>query len=166
MARANKRKHASTAQGTSKGDPPSKKGKTQTDHDQLGVDPTAHHAVLGRFYPQLMSLRDYALSRLPSSSRLRRRKVAAVGLVAKAPGEPLSVDELSLGALLDSTLVGIPRVLSPDQGGRLEGWKTFSQKGDESYVTLSNGIAGYVESQALVRWYRYLPQHSTISSST
>ncbi|KAJ8127025.1 hypothetical protein O1611_g6612 [Lasiodiplodia mahajangana] len=35
----------------------------------------------------------------------------------------------------------------------MDGWKTFSQRGDESYVTLSNGVTGFVESQALIVEY-------------
>ncbi|KAI1734474.1 hypothetical protein F4680DRAFT_339942 [Xylaria scruposa] len=116
---------------------------------ELSMNSQAQHPVLSQYYPQVRNLRDYILTQLPSSSRIRRKKVSAVGIVSKTPGVPLSDLERSLGALLDTTLVGVSKPAAEEEH-RMDGWKNFPQRGDESYVTLSNGAAGFVESQALV----------------
>ncbi|KAI0600248.1 hypothetical protein F4775DRAFT_77264 [Biscogniauxia sp. FL1348] len=143
MARLRKRKHAGSTEGVERDEPPTKKTRTQP-------IPQVRHAVLNQFYPNVLTLRNYAISKLPASSRVRRRKIAAVGVVTKSPGPPPSEVERSLGALLDTTLVAIPEPPKAQEDKRWEGWKSFSQRGDESYVTLSNGVAGFAESQALI----------------
>ncbi|KAI8954726.1 hypothetical protein F4801DRAFT_446886 [Xylaria longipes] len=144
MARPRKRKRPAAHDEASTHNPPSKK-----DGYKLSVSSRAQHPVLSQYYPQVQNLRDYIISKLPSSSRIRRRKVSAVGIASKSPGTPLSDIEQSLGALLDTTLIGLPKPTT-EEDHRMDGWKNFSQRGDESYVTLSNGVAGFVESQALV----------------
>ncbi len=63
------------------------------------------HALLVQYYPSIKTLREYALSKLPESSRLRRKKVAAVGLAVGPPGKVLTDRERAMGHLLDTTLV-------------------------------------------------------------
>ncbi|RYP25294.1 hypothetical protein DL767_008472 [Monosporascus sp. MG133] len=105
--------------------------------------------MLEQLYPQIRNLRDYVLSRLPPSSRLRRKKVAAIGKAGESPNSALSDVEQAVGALLDSTLIGISEKSScGSTNDRWEQWTTFSQKGDESYVTLSDGNAGSKFSQS------------------
>ncbi|KAI1090412.1 hypothetical protein F5B19DRAFT_325758 [Rostrohypoxylon terebratum] len=149
MPRPRKRKHPESAKGGLDARPPMKKGKTQPETNQLSVLVQAQHAVLNQFYPQVLTLRNYVLSKLPPTSRLRRRKVAAVGITKKTSDSTPSDVEQSLGTLLDSTLVGIPGGLKSPEDHIMLGWKNFSQRGDESYVTLSNGVAGFVETQTL-----------------
>lgn len=60
--------------------------------------------------------------------------------------------EVAIGRFLDSTLVtgaGETRPSEPDD--RWEKWVSFSQRGDESYVTLSDGPSGALFSQSEVR---------------
>ncbi|KAI1756675.1 hypothetical protein F4782DRAFT_483632 [Xylaria castorea] len=146
MARPRKRKRpASVHDEALTHDLPFKK----KDNSRLSVNSRAQHPVLSQYYPQVQNLRDYIITQLPSSSRIRRRKVSAVGIISKSPGMPLSDMERALGALLDTTLVGLSKPMT-EEDHRMDGWKDFSQRGDESYVTLSNGVAGFIESQALV----------------
>ncbi|KAI0890081.1 uncharacterized protein GGS22DRAFT_8107 [Annulohypoxylon maeteangense] len=149
MPRPRKRKRPDSVKGGLDARPPTKKGKTQPETNQQSVPVQAQHAVLNQFYPHVLTLRNYVLSKLPTTSRLRRKKVAAVGIIKKASDSAPSDVERSLGSLLDGTLVGIPDGLRSPDDHILTGWKNFSQKGDESYVTLSNGVAGFVETQAL-----------------
>ncbi|XXG94534.1 hypothetical protein Hte_000791 [Hypoxylon texense] len=158
MARTRKRKRSNSVKGCQDSrphaGPPSKKGRTQPESNQQLEPVQTHHAVLSQYYSQVLTLRHYVLSRLPPTSRLRRKKVTAIGIVDKTPGPPtLSDIERSLGVLLDNTLIGVPNESKTPEDDHLEGWKTFSQKGDESYVTLSNGVAGFVETQALIIEY-------------
>lgn len=109
------------------------------------------HALLAQYYPEIQTLRQYALSRLPSSSRIRRKKIALVGSDRSDPQKPTSADEQALGDLLDSTLVGRRPFPDADPDHRWNQWVGFSQKGDESYVTLSDGLRGSIFSQSEVR---------------
>jgi hypothetical protein len=63
--------------------------------------------VLSRLYPHVASLRHYLLSRLPSSSKNRRRKLAQLGLqhASQDAPAPRGMDE-ELVKLLDSVIVG------------------------------------------------------------
>jgi telomerase reverse transcriptase len=80
--------------------------------------------------------------------------------VTKSPHEPpLTETEIALGDLLDSTLVARRHhappsndaEADPDASHRWDQWVAFSQKGDESYVTLSDGLRGSVYSMSEVR---------------
>ncbi len=109
------------------------------------------HALLAQYYPEIQTLRQYALAKLPASSRLRRRKIASVGLVRSAAEKAPTEDETTLGDLLDSTIVACRYHAEAADDHRWEQWLGFSQKGDESYVTLSDGLKGSMYSQAEVR---------------
>jgi len=145
MARPRKRKRVASANTESTPDPmPKKKHGSQS-----FVGSKTQHPVLSQFYPHVQTLREYVIAKLPPTSRIRRRKISAMGIANVSPDEPISGVERSLGVLLDTTFVGLPN-LATQEGHGMEGWKNFSQRGDESYVTLSNGVAGFTESQAQV----------------
>jgi telomerase reverse transcriptase len=111
----------------------------------------ANNALLAQYYLETQTLRQYALSKLPSSSRIRRKKIASVGLSHSSPEKACTEDELALGELLDSTIVARRQNAEIDHGHRWQQWVGFSQKGDESYVTLSDGLKGSIYSQSEVR---------------
>lgn len=80
------------------------------------------HPVLRRLYPHVLSLRHYLLSRLPNSSRARRRRLSQLGL-SISPEHASSTPEIDadLACLLDSTLVGhfqLPGPLDSDQAAQ------------------------------------------------
>ncbi|OTB18264.1 hypothetical protein K445DRAFT_245405 [Daldinia sp. EC12] len=159
MPHPRKRKRGVTRKVPLDDEPPVKKGrigkkeKTGPESNQPRAPPQTQHPVLNQFYPQVLTLRNYVLSRLPITSRLRRKKVATVGIGNHIPDSPLSDVERSLGSLLDDTLVGVQTQLRDPEENCFEGWKAFSQKGDESHVTLSNGLTGFIETQALIVEY-------------
>jgi telomerase reverse transcriptase len=95
-------------------------------------------------------LRQYALSKLPPSSRIRRRKIASVGLAKTPPEKAATEDELAVGELLDSTIVALRHHAEAGHDHRWEQWLGFSQKVDESDVTLSEGLKGSIYSQSEV----------------
>lgn len=113
----------------------------------------ARHALLSRLYPHLSTLREYVLTKLPPSSRLRRKKIASVGRQDARPenNPPYSDIEVAVGRLLDTTLVGFYDKPPAKPDNRWEQWASFSQRGDESYVTLADGSAGALFSQREVR---------------
>lgn len=133
---------------------PTKKARTETKvpSSTRGCD-TVRHTLLSRLYPHLSILREYVLTKLPPSSRLRRKKIASVGRQDARPehNRPCSDIEVAVGHLLDTTLVGFYDTPPAKSDNRWEQWATFSQRGDESYVTLADGSAGAFFSQREVR---------------
>jgi hypothetical protein len=110
----------------------------------------AGHRLLSQLYPNLQTLREYVLAKLPASSRLRRKKITSVGLQDHAGGKTVTEAELAVARLLDCTLVGHGGQPDATPDKRWEQWTSFSQKGDESYVTLADGSAGGTYSQSEV----------------
>jgi len=115
------------------------------------------HAVLAQCYPTNLPLRQYLLDNLPASSRLRRRKIAAVG--SDPPSAEHEPDDVrALARLLDTTLVGLqvsPKDIAKAQSKRrLQQWIDYSQR-DDSRVTLSGGVdASAVHFQSEVGLHR------------
>jgi telomerase reverse transcriptase len=95
-----KRKPTSHASGG-----PRKKAKRA---DPASATPSGpDHPVLRRLYPQVLTLRHHLLSRLPKSSKGRRRRIAQLGLTAQSRDDASTRDvDIELGQLLDSVLIG------------------------------------------------------------
>lgn len=101
--------------------------------------------------------------KLPGTSRLRRKKIASIGVSSSEDAKVPDI-ERGLGLLLDTALVGCkglpdrPERVAHATDTRRQQWTNFTQKGDESHVTLSDGLAGAVFSQnevcILVRFTR------------
>jgi telomerase reverse transcriptase len=107
---------------------------------------TIKHALLAKYYAQVFSLREYLLSKLPTASKVRRRKITLIG------GRPEETEaEKQLSNFLDHTLIGVSRCNEVSQEERWEQWTTFSQKPDDSrsYVNV-NGVDLYSQSEVCV----------------
>lgn len=100
------------------------------------------HPLLSQLHPHLQTLREYILARLPASSRLRRKKIASVGLQSEASERSVTEVKLALARLLDTTVVAYSAQRGVQHDDRWEKWNSFSQKGDDSHVTLSDGHVG------------------------
>lgn len=126
---------------THAGQPPPKRPKTGPSSGLLQVPDAVKHALLAQYYPTTLTLRQYLLDNLPASSRLRRRKIAAVGSEPSPDQSPDSI-RVQLARLLDTTLVGLhvpPKHLAKAQSeSRLQQWLDYSQR-DDSHITLSGG---------------------------
>lgn len=109
-------------------------------------DTPVRRDLLERCYARVTTLRDHVLSSLPRGSRLRRKKVASIG-----QGDNIGEVESQLSQLLDSSLVCFHDKTRDSDDTRWEQWLVFSQKEDESYVSISDGIAGSMYSQSEVR---------------
>ena len=108
-------------------------------------DSPVNRDLLQQAYPIVQTLRDYLLRKLPSSSRLRRKKIAS--LCQRQDGSEL---ESSLAHVLDTTLVCSPEQKPKSDEGVYQRYLSFSQRGDESYVTLSDGISASTDVQSEV----------------
>ncbi|KAK5663294.1 hypothetical protein OQA88_3721 [Cercophora sp. LCS_1] len=123
------------------GEPSTKQAKgNRTSGNEL-----VKHALLDQYYAEKKTLRAYVLAKLPSTSHIRRKKIASIGV-----GQ-CTTDEAVLGRLLDNTIVAcqVSSTVENKDASKLrwQQWVGFSQRGDESYVTLSDGLAGSMYSQ-------------------
>ncbi|POR39451.1 Telomerase reverse transcriptase [Tolypocladium paradoxum] len=119
-----------------------------SDRQCLGTwrrDSPVNRDLLQHVYPIVQTLRDYVLCKLPSSSRLRRKKIASLGQRQDA-----SEVESSLARVLDTTLVCLSEQKPKSDDGVYQRYLSFSQRGDESYVTLSDGISASADVQSEV----------------
>ncbi|KAM4059685.1 telomerase ribonucleoprotein complex - RNA binding domain-containing protein [Hirsutella rhossiliensis] len=105
--------------------------------------PPVHRDLLQQCYPKVRTLRDHAISKLPGGSRLRRRKIASLG-----SGKDCSDAEMTLAHVLDTTLICSSESPPRSDGSAYQQFLSFSQQGDESYVSLSDGIAASTEAQS------------------
>lgn len=71
-------------------------------------------SVLEQFYPRVVTLREYLLSKLPKESKIRRRKVATAETCrhqASNAADSIEEEEAArIANVLDTTLVGVPDV--------------------------------------------------------
>ncbi|KAK7738484.1 Telomerase reverse transcriptase [Cytospora paraplurivora] len=157
MPRRKRAKYASSGGGAPEG-PPAKQPKTGADGMLQSAD-VVKHALLPQYYPKIRTLRQYVLDKLPPTSKVRRRKIAAVGnaqpdavRAAQGPKEDSEKFRNVLAELLDATLV-CTHVLPQEEekaqsDSLLQQWMDYSQRGDESHVTLSGGIASAIHFQS------------------
>lgn len=141
--KSNKRKLTSSGARTG-GQRPTKQQKMGPSETLQSSD-AVKHALLAQYYPTILTLRQYVLDNLPASSRIRRRKIAAVGIehtTAGSAGKDFDGIRAQLARLLDTTLVGrhaCPEEVAKAQSeSRLQQWIDYSQR-DDSHVTLSGG---------------------------
>jgi len=106
-------------------------------------------ALLAQYYPKVVSLREYLLLKLPTSSKVRRKKILSLG--HKSHVEETEQENQSLAEFLDNVLVGISPCAEPLKKVRLKQWNSFSQRGDVSVSTLANVSGAGVFSQSEVR---------------
>jgi len=89
-----------------------KKAKGANDQSTKATAVNATHPVLQRLYPEVLTLRQYLLSRLPSSSKNRSRKLSQLGHAIPAGGKNTADDlDNAVVQLLDSALVCTSGVL-------------------------------------------------------
>lgn len=83
----------------------------------------------------VLSLREYLLSKLPTASKVRRKKILSVGERKDVDPD----DERELCDLLDKTLVGVLSHDGLSEEDRSREWVSFSQQGgDTSLSTIGN----------------------------
>jgi telomerase reverse transcriptase len=107
-------------------------------------------ALLAQYYPQVISLRQYLLSKLPTSSKTRRKKILTLGRTPDVGGDGNGTDDCKLGEFMDSTLIGVLKTEEASPGERLQQWTSFSQLADTSNSTLSNSSGTGVVCQSEV----------------
>ncbi|KAI9832402.1 MAG: hypothetical protein M1819_004390 [Sarea resinae] len=107
---------------------------------ELIADSILQHPVLSLYYHQVFSLRKYFLSRLPASSRARRKKIATLGR---------QEFEKPLADLLDSTLVGIRETQGGSENFKAADVAAYSQQQLASTVANSLGSGSSSQSEVI-----------------
>ncbi|KAJ6790258.1 hypothetical protein PWT90_09861 [Aphanocladium album] len=115
--------------------------------------------LLELFYPHCATLRKYILDSLPQTSRLRRRKIESLGTDAGRCDL-----EKDLCRLLDSTLVCYHQLTPDTADNRWEQWLSFSQKGEDSTVSLTGNSSIYSQSEIIdfVIWLLFSRDNSGV----
>ncbi|KAM3433002.1 hypothetical protein MY4824_006262 [Beauveria thailandica] len=116
--------------------------------------------LLDIFYPHCASLRRYILASLPQASRLRRRKIESLG-----SNPDRCTIEKDLCQLLDSTLVCYRQLTPEASDNRWEQWLSFSQKGEDSSVSLTGTSPIYSQAEIVdfVIWLLFSRDKSSFS---
>lgn len=109
-------------------------------------------SLLSRFYPEVLTLREYLLVKLPSNSRIRRKKVLTAGRRDRDQSDrETAIDDAdSLGPFLDSALVGIPHH-NPQSEQRTTRWNSFTNQADLSGLDATVTSIDLGHSQSEVR---------------
>jgi telomerase reverse transcriptase len=123
--------------------------KRQKIADNLtGKDPVVKQALLSQYYPQVFSLREYLLSKLPAASKNRRRKISKLG---QEPDLKNGGSQQALARFIDQTLIGVLKEDVGTREERIQQWTSFSQRTDLSESTFANmsgvGAGGISQSE-------------------
>ena len=136
-----------------------KHGSSQVPKPSRSTEPLIKASVLAKYYPSVLTLRQYLLSRLPASSKARKKKIGYIGTGSQSHGKGIKSAEvkekdsnshdrdLELGSLLDQTLVGVPKDAGMLDNRRVEKLHTFSQRSsnDDSAQDLVCGVESYCQ---------------------
>ncbi|KAJ0167125.1 Telomerase reverse transcriptase [Colletotrichum tanaceti] len=106
------------------------------------------YCVLPQCYDNVQTLREFLLSKLPGSSRLRRKKISLLGKGENRPSKEGHDYTPELVVLLDTTLVCTHHRSQAQSDSRWEQWRSFSQKADESVISASGNLASAAASQS------------------
>jgi telomerase reverse transcriptase len=121
-------------------------------------------ALLSQYYPEVLTLRKYLLSKLPASSKVRRKKISAVKRRIRCDRvDETELDDSNLAEYLDQTLVGVQEEESP-KDERWKQWTYFSQRADNSESTVRGGDGDEDCFQSEVRYYLLFARKKCCSS--
>lgn len=144
---AQKRRRTRLEQLTEPGNKRLRISRSQPSNEKL-----VKQSLLSQYYPQVLTLREYLLSRLPISSKARRKKIASVKCrVQHGRVDEAQPEELSLARYLDQTLVGVPEGIEIPSDERWKQWVSFSQRGYNSTLTARTDDGDEECSQSEVR---------------
>ena len=104
-------------------------------------------AVFAQYYPRVISLREYLISKLPTTSKIRKKKILSFGKNITSNGEE---EDGTFSDFLDQTIIGVRNYVDISPQERIQQWTSFSQRLDTSNSTLANLIGAGMFSQSEV----------------
>lgn len=128
--------------------------KVKPDLATTASKPLIKHQVLEQYYPQVLTLREHLLLKLPVESKIRRRKLSTAGLHgAEACNGSINAEDKLLRYALDTTLVGSPYTTkTKKQDDRSDKWLEHAASCETSDITFQGGTAGLSCFQAEVKF--------------
>ena len=114
----------------------------------IGKDPVVKQALLAQYYPQVLSLRQFLLHKLPATSKTRRKKILSLG---RNEALDKGKDRNALSDFLDRTLVGVLPCRDVPPQERMQLYTSFSQRADTSDMTFGdlNGTGHFSQSEVI-----------------
>lgn len=121
-----------------------KRQKTSTSISNTSLaapkDSVIKQALLTQFYSGVFTLREYLLSKLPSTSKIRRKKILNIGR-SRSPGED---GDQRISSFIDKTLVGVLPQSDGSKEDRRQQWENLSQKADDSMSSIDSKAVGKI----------------------
>ncbi|KAJ5096965.1 Telomere reverse transcriptase [Penicillium angulare] len=106
-------------------------GRFKSSKDHIARETHTSHPVISLYYRQLLPLRQYLLTQLPISSKLRRRRITSL----RPTPDRNDLHLQPLADLLDSTLVGVLKESSPTiSSERQRDYRAFTQSQSRSVL--------------------------------
>lgn len=112
-------------------------------------------SLLSQYYLEVLTLREYLLSKLPPSSKVRRKKILSLNCHKPCTCvDETELEDVALSRYLDQTLVGVAEGFETTKDERWKQWSTFSQSADnsESTVRSSKGDGECSQSEVRITW--------------
>lgn len=104
-------------------------GRFKSSKNSIARNNPTTHPVISLYYRQVLTLRQYLLDQLPTSSKLRRRRITSLRSSPERSNVQLLAD------LLDSTLVGVLKERSPKiDSERQRVYREFTQSQSRSVL--------------------------------
>lgn len=113
--------------------------------NQSSREPVVKAALLKLYYLEVFSLREYLLSKLPPTSKVRRRKIMSLG---RNHQKSESDEDSKVALALDQTLIGVFEFKEKETADaeRQQLWTSFSQRRtqDDSRVVEKSVLGSFV----------------------
>lgn len=145
--------------------------RQRTGLDGAGHDTTVRKSLLTLYYPQVMSLREHLLSKLPPTSKIRRKKILSISkrnlqdVVSNEEGSKVR----KFCDLLDNTLVGAFCGQDASMDERMKQFISFSQRDDRSGSELGviQSSGGYCQAEVSAAPFHgaYASKHTSDAST-
>lgn len=122
---------------------------------QPSEDMPVKYALLALYYPEVVTLREYLLSKLPATSKVRRRRIVSIGREHQNPSPQHRNDDLDLAVALDQTLIGVSELKKQEKVAleRHQIWTSFSQRRSQEGSRVGDiSVLGSSVSQSEVGW--------------
>ena len=130
--------------------------------------PGLDHPVLRRLYPTLFTLRQFLLSRLPRTSRNRRRRILQLGQpIALHDAVSTHALDIELGSLLDAAVIGTSStqsVESEKQGAtkRNEDIEVFTQQRSQATAGSTFKPGYFLQAEVFILHHIAIPTQSYV----
>jgi hypothetical protein len=146
-------KHKRKCRGQGKAEETANK-RCKLSEGKPGKENVVKDSLLSQYYHKVLTLREFLLWRLPSSSKVRRKRVASIGCHGQQSKHAVKSElgGVTLEHHLDNTLVGVLEQDETERGKSTKDRLSFSQMVNGSKVGDRSGIEELWFDQSEVCW--------------